>query len=145
MKNIQRFIGAFIGVFVFIFFYEWLVHGVLLKGFYEQTAHIWRPMSEMQSYMPQMMAFQLAIALWLTFVFTRLFREGGVKNGLLFGLYFGVFAAIMAASWYVPIPISKELAFNWFITSVVEGLGFGLILGLIFCSCKKDENAPRPL
>ena len=136
--NIKRYIGATIAVFAFTFFYGWLVHGILLKGYYEATAKVWRELAEMNSMMPQHLAFGLAFSAWVTFIFSRFFgEEGGIKNGLLFGLYIGVLVGILAATWYVFVPIPKELAVNWFIANVVEGLGYGLILGLVYCNCAK--------
>lgn len=139
--NILRFLGAILAVFIFIFFFDWIVHGIFLKGYYGLTPQAWRPMDEMMTMMPYAMAFQLAFAAWFTFVYTRLFKEGSIKNGLLYGLYFGVFMGIMAASWYSWLPISKQLAVSWFVSSVLEGLGAGLILGFIFCECSKMKNS----
>ena len=44
--KMKRFALAAIGAFVFVFLYEFLVHGYLMMGLYEQTASVWRPQEE---------------------------------------------------------------------------------------------------
>ena len=44
--DIKRFIIAGISAFIFVFLYEYLVHGFLMMGHYEQTAAVWRPEEE---------------------------------------------------------------------------------------------------
>jgi hypothetical protein len=45
----KRFIMAFIAAYIFLFVWGWLVNGVLLKDVYAESAHLWRPESEMRS------------------------------------------------------------------------------------------------
>lgn len=130
--NIKRFILAAIALFVFVFFYEWLVHGFLFTGLYEQSASVWRPMAQMMANMPLMIGIQIVLSIWLAFVFTQLFKTGGVVNGLFFGLYFGVFAGIMSGAWYGWLPVPALLGWAWFISGIVEGVLGGLILGAIY-------------
>lgn len=130
--NLKRYIWATVALFVFIFFYEWLVHGVLLMDIYEQTPQVWRDFSQMEANMPIAMLFQLAFAGWTAFVFTRLFPDGGVSNGLWYGLYVGVFVSIITANWYLWLPVSSQLAWSWFAAGIVKGLGAGFIIGSIY-------------
>ncbi len=130
--NTKRYIGATVALFIFLFFYEWLVHGVLLTSMYHQTQHVWRTMDEMRSMMPLYLCINLGISAWLALVFARLFKNGGVENGLRFGLYFGVFAGLLTAMWYTWLPISGTLGLSWLINGFVEGLGSGFVLGLVY-------------
>lgn len=130
--NFKRYIGAALAQFAFIFFYEWFVHGHLLSGFYHETPQVWRPYDEMMANMPFGMGFQLVLSAWTAFVFTQLFKEGGVSNGLRFGLYFGVFAGLLAASWYLWLPVPAIVGWSWFASGIVEWLGGGFILGSIY-------------
>lgn len=130
--NIKRYIGAALALFVFIFFYEWLVHGMLLKGIYQQTPQVWRDASQMVANMPFYIGFQLVVAAWLAFVFTQVFKEGGVAKGALFGLYFGIFAGLLSAAWYVWLPVSPALGSGWFVGSFVQIFLGGCILGVIY-------------
>ncbi len=130
--NYKRFLIATVVLFAFIFLFEWFVHGFLLSDMYKQTSKVWRSIDEMEANFPLLMLFQLCFAAWLSFVFTRLYPEGGLLNGLRYGLYFGVFAGLLSGSWYLHLPISAALGWDWFTTSIVEGLGSGLLLGAIY-------------
>lgn len=130
--NVKRFIGAALVAFVFMFFYDWIVHGVLLRGLYHQTPQVWRGFADMASKIPLGIFFQLILSVWLAFVFTQLFKAGGVGRGLIFGLFFGVFAGILAASWYLWVPVAAALAWIWFASALVQSLIIGAIIGAIY-------------
>lgn len=130
--NVSKYLSSIIAVFIFIFIYELIIHGFLLNSIYRQTPEVWRTPAEMQANMPILMLFQLALSLVACFTFSQLFKEGGTKNGLVFGLYFGILMAILNSSWYLFLPVSTALGWGWFVTSLVEGLGIGLILGSIY-------------
>lgn len=115
-----------------MFGYETWIHGFLLKSVYLETPTIWRNYAQMMSYIPFNTAMMGLIAFWLTFIFTRLFKEGGAKNGLRFGLYFGVLSGIQAAGAYYYLPISIMLAGYWFIAYVLESIIGGYLIGLIY-------------
>lgn len=136
--NFKRFIGAAAAVFVFLFLYEWLMHGILLRETYHSTPLVWREYTDMQSKMPLRIGIQLIFSLWITYVFTQIYPEGGLKNGLLYGLYFGVFAGTLLGSWYLWLPVSETLGWIWFIDGVIKGLGIGALLGYFYR--KQDTN-----
>ena len=108
--NLKRYLGAAFALFVFIFFYEWLVHGYLLLGMYHKTSTVWRDFAEMAAHMPLAMCFQLALAAWTAFVFTQIFKEGGVKIGLFFG---GLFWGIRGHSPPLPGTSGRLSPRNW--------------------------------
>lgn len=130
--NLKRFLLAALALFVFIFLYEWIVNGIFLTDVYKETPRVWRSPQEMSANFPLVIGFQLALALWLTFAFSQLYRDGGIANGLLFGLFFGVFAGLLTAYWYVWLPVSPKLGWSWFTSGLGEGLGGGLLLGSIY-------------
>ena len=130
--NYKRFTWAAAALFIFVFGYETLVHGFLLRGIYSQTSSLWRDDAQMIAHTPFNLSMKALLALWTTFVFARLFKDGGWQNGLKFGLYFGVLSAIHAAAAYYYLPISAELAVYWFIAFLLEGLLGGFLLGKIY-------------
>lgn len=130
--HMKRFLGATLVLFVFIFFYEWIVHGMLLMSTYMMTPHVWRDFAEMKANMPMAMIVQFVLAVWITFAFTQLYPEGGLANGLRYGLYFGVFAGILTASWYLWLPVSPHLGWSWLAGGIGEGLGAGIVLGYVY-------------
>jgi hypothetical protein len=130
--NFRRYLLATFALFAFIFLCDIFVHGFFLKGMYEASANVWRDFAEMEARMPLSMCFQLALSAWIAFIFSQLYPGGSIKNGLLFGLFFGVFAGILTASWYLLLNVPAKLGFSWLISGIVEGLGGGLVLGLIY-------------
>lgn len=132
IMNVKRYLLAALALFVFMFFYEWLLHGLILKGMYHMTPKVWRHVEEMSGNMSKMIGFQIILSAWLTFIFTQVYKAGGASNGLRFGAYFGVFAGLLSASWYLWLPISAALAWSWFFGNIVQGLAGGWIIGSIY-------------
>ena len=130
--NFKRYLGAAALLFLFIFLYEGVVHGVILSSIYAETEHLWRSEKAMMALMPFRIMTQGVIALWLAYIFAKLFPNGGVRNGVRFGLYLGGWSAIQAMSSYLWLPISLELAALWFVVYLVESVAGGLILGFMY-------------
>jgi len=130
--NIKRYLIAVITLFAFIFIYESFVHGFLLASLYSQTPTIWRNQAQLTAYIPFNIAIMALIAIWVTFIYTRLFKEGGWRSGLRFGLYFGILSGIQAAGAYYYLPISLTLAAMWFIANIIESLVAGFLIGSIY-------------
>lgn len=128
--NTKRYISAAIVLFIFIYVYEAIVHGMLLMPIYLETPNLWR--AEMSAYMPFNIAIMVFLTFWITFIFTRFYREGGVRNGLHFGFYLGVLSGVQAAGAYYYLPISGILAAAWFIANLVESVVGGIIIGAIY-------------
>lgn len=99
---------------------------------YTETPNIWRSPDQMAAYIPFNIAIMGLLAVWLSFIFTRLFKEGGWKNGLRFGIYVGVLSGIQAVGSYYFLPISTLLAACWFAAFMVESILGGLLIGIIY-------------
>jgi energy-converting hydrogenase Eha subunit A len=128
----KRYLAASIALLIFIFVYESIVHGMLLINIYQETPTIWRSQSDMMSYMPFNIFVMVLLSLWLTFIFTRFFKQGGWRNGLRFGFYIGVLSGIQAAGAFYFLPISAALAGCWFIAYLIECIAGGFIIGTIY-------------
>jgi hypothetical protein len=128
----KRFFMAAVALYVFIYAYESFVHGVMLMPLYNETPTIWREYSQMKALIPYNLTIMVFFALWLTFIFTRLFKEGGMKNGMTFGVYFGMLAALQAAGTYFYLPVSLTLAGYWFAAYFIESILGGMIIGAIY-------------
>lgn len=139
IMSLSRYLIVTFGLFIFIFLYETLIHDFVLMRMYEETIHVWRNYSEMQANMPVAICLQLALSAWITFVFFKFYKQGGIKSGLWFGLFFGIFAGILTASWYLWLPVPANLGIGWFIAAVGEGIGGGYILGLLSKSFGKKN------
>lgn len=139
--NFRRYLLSTLALFAFIFMYEMLIHGFILLRMYEATANVWRNFAEMESNLPLAMCFQIMLSVWTAFVFSQVYPEGGIKNGLIFGLFFGGFAGILTSSWYLWLKVPAKLGISWLISGIVEGLGGGFILGLIYHKSLKTSES----
>ena len=129
----KRYVGAVLALFVFTFLYDWLVHGFLLMGMYEETSQLWRDYSASTNCALFLtIPYQLILSAWTAFAFTQIYKEGGVSNGVRFGLYFGVFAGILMGAFYIWMPIPAKLGLSWFVSSAIYGLIGGTILGYTY-------------
>lgn len=130
--NTKRFIVSVVALFIFIFIYESLVHGFLLTGLYSETPTIWRDYSQLKAYTPFNTIIMGLLSIWITFIFTRIFKSGGWKSGLQFGFYLGVLSGIQAAGAFYYLPISFALAMAWFVSNLVEVVLGGLLIGILY-------------
>lgn len=130
--NLIRYLLATLALFAFILIYEMLLHDFILIDMYELTQRTWRDFAEIEANISLAILFQLALSAWTAFIFTQIYPKGGIKFGLFFGLYFGVFAGILTATWYLWLNVPAVLGLSWFLSSLGEGLGGGLILGAIY-------------
>jgi hypothetical protein len=152
MKNCpkSKCLLSVVAVFVFIFAYDWLVHGVLLKDAYVQTASLWRPIEEMQSLWPLCFVFHGALAILYSALFCMAARKDSsscdanvpaapteekkccpIKKGVCFGTILGLLLGVMNGAAYMHIPIPVSLAVSWFFAGLGQGIGVGILLSLI--------------
>jgi hypothetical protein len=130
--NTKRYALAAVAVFAFIFLFEWVWHGILLKDMYQKTMSVWRPEADMMHFFPLGILIKAAIALILTFIFTRHYEGGGLSEGLRFGTYIGLLLAVMNAGWYPYLPVPAMLAALWAAGGLIMGLGVGAVASLVY-------------
>jgi hypothetical protein len=128
--NIKRYCFSFAAVFVFLFLSGYLCHEFLLAELYEKTSELWRAKDE------HIMIFiwlgDLGFAAVMAFIFTRHYEDKGVMEGLRYGLYIGLLLAALKFGTYGYLPIPLVLTFSWMAISIVNGLGAGLVLALVY-------------
>lgn len=120
-------------VFIVLFVTDFLIHGILLKGIYEETASIWRPESE-----------SLMWLMWVGYVvfapvFVAIYKKGydatkkGLGQGLRFGVLIGLLMSVLPTLvWYAVVPIPVSLAVYWFLGGMVQLIACGIALGLVY-------------
>lgn len=127
-----RYASSCLALFAFIFLYESLIHNYVLMSMYQATSEVWRDFAKMETMMPLALSYQLALSAWSAFIFSKIYPEGGIQKGLMFGLFFGVFAGILTSSWYLWLNVPAGLGLSWFFCGIGEGIGGGLVLGMIY-------------
>ena len=120
---------AIITVFIAWSVLDFLIHGMLLKEAYEATAHLWRPMQEMN--MTLMHGVTLVLAVLFVELYAVCVSDKSLSMGLKFGVIFGLAAGVMAASSYLYMPIPLSLAIDWFVGTLVEFVVAGWLVGLL--------------
>ncbi|MEE9351628.1 MAG: hypothetical protein V3U78_05160 [Thiotrichaceae bacterium] len=127
MKNLL--IGT-VTVFIAWMAMDFLFHGNLLKGMYEESASLWRPPAEMKMGINALVV--LIAAAMFTAIYVLLIANKGVGTGLLYGLFYGVAVGVGAGfGTFSFMPLPYELALSWFGIIVVESLVAGGLLGLV--------------
>lgn len=130
--NKQRFTFCVLAGFIFIFAFDFLLHGILLKPSYEQTANLWRSPEVMQEFFGWMLAVQFGITAVLAYIFTRNFENKGITEGIRFGFMIGLFSGISQFGMYAYMPIPISLAIASFTGAVIEFIGLGIIFSLLY-------------
>jgi len=130
--NIKRFFFASIAVFVFIFIFEWIFHGRMLMGLYEQTSSLWRPQQEMHNFFGFLTFAQIILAFVFSFIFTKGYQNKGIGEGVRFGV---IVALLMSAPIFVAFavqPIPSNLFVSWLVGNFFELIVAGVILSFIY-------------
>ena len=133
--NAKRWLLASVAVFVAMFVLEFVVHGVLLHGVYQQTSSVWRPGADIQRLMWIFWVGYLVFALLFAFIYAKGYEKEkpGLGQGFRFGLYVGVMLSVLNGfGWYVILPIPLALAFYWFAAILVESIAMGTAAGLVY-------------
>ena len=138
--NIKRFILSFIAVFIFIFFFDHLLHGVLLDKIYKETASLWRPEKEICQLFHWLVVGQLTLALLLCIIFIKGYQNRGILEGVRFGILMGLLFVGPSLIHYAVSPLPMKLVFAWNIGHIVEFVGAGVILTLIYRPLSASEK-----
>lgn len=118
-------------VFAAWFVLNWVIHGVLLRPAYQETAALWRPEGEIKQGVCLLVTLISAVAFVL--IYALFFKRRDIRSGLQYGLFLGIaWGAGLGYGAYAYLPIPYFLAQAWFWTGVVQGVAAGLLVGLIF-------------
>ena len=128
--NMKRFIIAGIGAFVFVFLYEFLVHGFLMMGLYEQTASVWRPQEE--SNMLIMLLSQFLFGMAVAFFYPIVGLDTECKKAIPFGIGLGLVMAMPQIATYCYLPIPLIISLLWAVITFVKALGSSYIVSKIY-------------
>ena len=128
--NIKRFAASAAAVFSFIFVFEWLFHGVLLQATYDRTAYLWRPKAE--CVFPAMLAGQLLLAVFFSYIFTRGYENKGIAEGTRYGFLIGLLFVPNNLIFYAVQPLPLDLVIKWIIGGMIEMTAAGAVLAAVY-------------
>lgn len=126
-----NFVITALGSFIFIFIFEFVWHGIILIDFYTNTPNLWRSSIDMPYYAKFAFLTQISLAFLLTFIYSQNYHDNNLATTLKFGFFAGLLIAIVQTAPFAYMPIPGELAFLWFIGSMIQILGVSLIIASI--------------
>ncbi len=127
---LKQTIWAVIAVFITWSILDFLIHGILLKSTYQDTASLWRPEDEMN--MPLMSFVTLVFSIGFVTIYSYFVKPKSLSTGIKYGLIFGITTGVsMGFGSYCYMPIPMSLALSWFASSLVEITLAGIIVGLV--------------
>lgn len=131
--TLKQRILAVIAVFVAWSVLDFVIHGIFLQPTYQATAHLWRPIEEMN--VPLMYIISLVYAACFVFLYEFMISDKSLRSGIRFGALFGFATGIsMGFGSYSFMPIPLSLAFVWFLGTWLSAAMAGGIVGAIFKS-----------
>lgn len=92
--NVKKWLLSTLIVWVAHFILQVIVHGLILVGYYEQTASHWLSEPEMQGRMWLMILGMLLFSLLFCAIYTKGIREGGLAEGVRYGLWIGLLMSL---------------------------------------------------
>lgn len=138
----KKVLWGFVAVFVAINILDYIIHGVILKSAYEETANLWRP--DMDSLTWIYLIISLIGSFFFSFIFSKGYEGKGWMEGARYGLYIGIWLSVgMAYGMYAMIAIPYALAFQWFIYGIIEYVLCGIILSFVFGMEKTEAPAAQ--
>ena len=131
----KKMVTASITVIVLFLLMDYVLHGILLKGLYAETASLWRVPEALGRLMWIFWVVDAIMALLLVWLFAKGWEAGKpwLGQGFRFGLILGLlFALPMGFSMYAMIPIPFSLALGWFAGALVEFVIASLAAAWVF-------------
>ena len=146
---------AALPVAIFFMVAEYLIHVKWLMELYKTTPSLWRTDEDMKAVTGGGMCL-LRVAL-MSLSITALYcktrkaqcanctaecqKKCPIAHGLCFGVALGVLRGTMMGSSYFWMPITAELGQKWFAAGLAEGIGAGLVLGIVCKLCRSKCSA----
>ena len=131
--NVKRYVLGSLAVFVFIYLAEFLFHGVIMAGKYQEQIELLRPEAGSMARMPVMALGFLIMAFGFCFVFTKGYEGKGIAEGIRFGLYvaiaFGLSANLIN---YTVFPWPGMWVAYWTIGETIIMMMGGALIALIY-------------
>ncbi|HEX9751593.1 MAG TPA: hypothetical protein VGB22_09960 [candidate division Zixibacteria bacterium] len=131
--NVKRYVIGSLAVWVMIFLFEFVFHGMLLKGMYEGVRHLLRPEESFVRFFFWVVLGELMLAFGFCYIFIKGYEGRGVAEGVRFGLYAGI--AFMASTMiinYAVQPWPGSLTAAWIIGYLIELMLAGVVIAAIY-------------
>jgi hypothetical protein len=136
--NVGRYVLGSVVVFVFLNLYEWLLHGVILAGWYADRMELFRTEAEMWSFFGWAIIGYLLFAFGFCFIFLKGYQGKGCAEGFRYGLYVGLtFGVGTYLVGYSVFPYPGAWVAAWSLGVLIEMI----VAGIIFAAIYKPQKA----
>ena len=131
--NRKRLFAAFIAAFTFAFLFEWLLHGVILKGSEAALPQgLARAPTDFQNHFLWVLLGEAIMIFIFTMIYARGFATGGVRAGVGLGIMFGIIYTGANLISYGVQPFPGDLVVWYSIAGLIEYAVAGAIVGTIY-------------
>ena len=130
--NGKRLALSCIVVFIFIFLSDWLIHGKLLMGIYQETSTLWRPQDEMRAMMPWMTAAQLLLSVVFCLIFVKGYENRGIAEGIRYGILMGLLFIPQNLITYAVQPLPGKLIGAWIAAGFIQAIIAGILVAALY-------------
>ena len=128
----KKFWIAFPVTFILLSGFEFLLHGILLSGFYTARDKGFLPEDIMQQRMLWMFVGYFILAFLWTYFFLRFASDKNITKGIHHGVSYMIFYRVpQAFIWYSLITVSGYAHLWGIVGGVVEGVIIGAVMGAI--------------
>jgi hypothetical protein len=136
--DMKKTLGAIVAAFVVYAASGYLIHEVLLKSAYIDSANVWRPDDAIQHRMWIMLLSEFIFALGAVIVYVRgVEKKSWVGQGIRFGILLSLVAPIPGFMMsYVTLPVSHKLALHWILLGIAQAILVALVIAAI---CQPKE------
>lgn len=127
--NIKRLLLAIVAGYVVLFVTDMLIHEMWMRPDYEATQQLWRPKSEMGSYMGWMIGAQLLMVITFVILWAKGFagRTNNIMCAIGYGLLMGLFSGVWSIVLYVILPMPCAIACKWFFAGIAQCILLGIV------------------
>lgn len=130
--NIKRLILAIIVGFIVFVGTDFLIHEIWMKPDYQATASLWRPETDMGSYIGWMFFAQLLLAITFVLIWTRWAETAKLSCAIGYGFLMGVFSGCWAIIMYVVLPMPGSIACKWFFAGIAQAIILGIVTFYVY-------------
>ncbi len=119
-------------VFLAILFSDFVIHGIILKNLYLESATLWRPESEMPAFFGHMILGQFIISFFFSLIFAQGYRSTGIMEGVRYGLMLGGLEMGKNFVMHSVAPYPVSLTLSWICFGFLQFVFVGIIASLVY-------------
>ena len=134
--NFKKLLICTLVVFFGICVSDYLIHGVILRNLYLDTAPLWRPESEMMAYMGHRFFGQFITSFFFSLIFAKGYEGKGMLEGARFGLILGGFEMGQHFVMHAVAPYPVLLTLLWICFGFIQSVFVGIIASLVYGKSK---------